>query len=271
MPPVIDRANEAGAADPVIPAGARFVRRGAHADAAAALAEGRALGSRELLKEESGRQTISGVVSTESGDRRVIIKRIPERVGVRRWLYRLLRLSPAFRQWRGAEVLASSGIATSAPIAILRGVADGVSCEWLILDAVDGQDALHCLQDALRSSAFSEEGALATLLGGFVRVLAEAGIRNRDHKLSNLIVCADDVVAVVDTVGLARGVHAEHAMLLAMLKEAAGVGLLPRRTTLLRALIAAVDDWKPMWRRLDDDLRRAGDTTPRVNPLRSEV
>jgi hypothetical protein len=56
-------------------------------------------------------------------------------------------------------------------------------------------------------------------------------------------------------------------MLLAMCKELAGIGALPRKTQLLRCLTAASDDARGDWAAIELAMRRAGDTTPRVDPL----
>jgi hypothetical protein len=117
-----------------------------------------------------------------------------------------------------------------------------------------------------------EEHALARSVGEFVRTINEAGLYNHDHKLSNIIRCEDGEFGIIDTVAIsgAACIAEPSFMLLTMLKEAQGVGLLPRRTLLMRCLQFGVGGEDPLseeWRFIEQSLENAGDTTPKVSPL----
>jgi len=114
-----------------------------------------------------------------------------------------------------------------------------------------------------------EESALADAAGSLVRDIDRAGLFNRDHKLSNVVRRPDGSLAVIDTVAIApRRADGRIRMLEAMLREAAGTGLLPRRALRARCVIAAMggESWRGAWRELQTRLLAAGDTPPRVDP-----
>jgi len=186
------------------------------------------------------------------------------------------------RAWRGALRLQRAGIATGEPLAILREPAVGSVSqphrEALLLRAVPGSDLLHVLHNNQSSQA--RLLCVATRTGALVHAMAQANLRNRDAKLSNLILMTDWNIGVIDTAGVGRIVplplaraRAVERMLFDMLKESSGCSVLPARTALWRCLTTAMgpaasrDARKALWRRLARALDRAGDTTPRVDPL----
>jgi hypothetical protein len=112
--------------------------------------------------------------------------------------------------------------------------------------------------------------ALAERVGAIVATIARAGLTNRDHKLSNQVLLADGDIGLVDTVDVRPGGGAPgvEKMLLAMLREARGVGALPGGRTLARCVRAAcAERWKAAFRRLESIELRLGDTKPEVDPL----
>lgn len=229
-----------------------------------AIVAGRWAAPPRLVKSEGKARTWLGDLHAGGDTLCVVVKRIPERRGLKRALHRCLSISPAFRQWRGAKLLEAGNVPTSRPLALLR----GGGFEWLVLEAVDGEDALrrmHAMRE--RGAVIRDEHALADALGALVATMDRAGLGNRDHKLSNLIVGPLGDLAVIDTVGVMRGGGDQERMLFAMAAEARGVGLLPRRALLMRVLRAAGVPRRITWRAIERAIAQAGDTTPRVNPL----
>jgi len=217
-----------------------------------------------LVKSEGKARTWLGDLRAGGDVRSVVVKRIPERRGVKRALHRRLSISPAFRQWRGAKLLEAENVPTSRPLALLR----GGGSEWLVLEAVEGEDALRRIHTMRERGASPEvEHALADALGALVAAMDRAGLGNRDHKLSNLIVMPSGGIAIIDTVGVCRGGGDQERMLYAMAAEARGVGILPRRALLMRVLRAAGVHRRITWRAIERAIVQAGNTTPRVNPL----
>ena len=207
-----------------------------------------------------------GDLRTASGMVGLVIK------GRSRWGLDAAGLIPdrhAIKQAVGAARLRSIGVATSEPIALLdvRSNAGGRE-RWLVLRALRGETLAHVLAKCERS--FGEDAELARRVGALVRTLCNAGLFNRDHKASNLIVSPAGEIGVVDTVAIKHrrpSAPLRRRMLLAMCKELAGIGALSRRAQLMRCLRSASDEAHADWRSIAVTLRRAGDTTPSVDPL----
>jgi len=214
------------------------------------------------IKRDGGRWVWMGALLTDRGEVALVIKARPGPA---------LGIIPdrhAIKQAMGAARLRTIDIPTSEPIATMEvRTGSGKRERWLVLTALPGESLAHTL--AHRSMSLGEEAALARRAGQLVRTLSEAGLFNRDHKASNLIVLDDGAIGVVDTVAIRRqrGETARRRMLLAMCKELAGIGALPRRAQLLRCLREATDDVRGDWREIGAMLAAAGDTTPRVDPL----
>ncbi|MCB9838605.1 MAG: hypothetical protein H6813_04635 [Phycisphaeraceae bacterium] len=229
---------------------------------ARAIGEGRWSAASGYVKRDGLRWVWLGELTTSRGDAAVVIKGGPAP---------RLRLVPdrrALKQAIGASRLRAAGIETSEPIATLDVVTkEGQRGRWLVLGAIRGETLAHRL--ASGGMSFDEEAALARRAGELVRTLCDAGLFNRDHKASNLIVMETGGIGVVDTVAIRRrhGADARRRMLLAMCKELRGIGALPRRAQLMRCLRAASGTEREDWRAVGAMLRAAGDTTPRVDPL----
>ena len=121
--------------------------------------------------------------------------------GVMLWVYRLMRCSRGWREWRGARRLAQAGVRCSMPLAL---VCDGGG-EALILPYIEGLDLArwHAAADEL------QRRRVAVRIGEQIGRMTAAGIINRDHKAANLIVdaaCAagDAPPVIIDPAGLRR-------------------------------------------------------------------
>lgn len=186
--------------------------------------------------------------------------------------------SQAHRQWRGGELLARSGIPTSHPLALWRGRdADGPAI-LLLLELLPGDDVISLLHHG----RFQAHHARA--LGRLIARLIGAGIHNRDHKPSNIIIMPDGGAGIIDTVGIRRLTQPEKRMIrsdirrgkviavfASMVIEPLGLGLLPKRTDLLRGLLAGLDEhasrnWKQIWRAVEHVVREHGDPAPADDP-----
>jgi hypothetical protein len=183
------------------------------------------------------------------------------------------------RQWEGAERLIASGIPAARPLALFRGLLDGDHVELFVAEFVPGPTLLRCLAaDDWEGAGRAPQRALAAAAGRSVAALHGAGLFNRDHKPSNLIVRdgpGDPVVVVLDTVAI-RADGSDHAvarMLASLVIEPTGVGLAGRlrRSLLFRGALAGAADDRDRARRLYRAaaviVREHADPTPRVNPL----
>lgn len=216
-----------------------------------------------------------------AGDTRgsdLIVKRWELR-GLATHLKSLLRASRAWRHWRGAERLTSTGVRTARCHAILR-TSDGGPVEWLIMERLPGKTLLRHMAD--RDLTVQQEHALADALGAAIGKLAKSRIYNRDGKPSNWIVTdpANADLAVVDTVGIRRG-HGPRlsAMLTSLMLEAIGCGIVPRRSLRWRTVRSfdralgmtlgnrPLSIAKDLWAWTTEDITEHGDPTPKVNPL----
>lgn len=153
------------------------------------------------------------------------------------------------RQWTGAERLAALGVPTARPILLASGSRAGVRCDWLLIKQLAGDTVLDHLHK--NDLSMEEERQVAKQLGQLVAWIDSYGWFNRDCKLSNLIRQPDGLIAVIDTVGIQRRPGKRERMLSAMLAEAVGYGVLPRRSLLMRCLKSAVEDPRDAWRILD--------------------
>ncbi len=265
-------------------------------------ADGTRPGDAELLKVQGS----SFVVRTALEGTPVIVK-WRELATLRDRASSLLRTSRGFRQWRGSKALARAGIPTARPVALLtqyglsRAELDAGRKphsyanprEWLILEAAPGKTALDHL--ASHDLSVRDQHSLARAVGVQVSAMLRAGLCNRDHKLSNIIVSFEEgvpLVTLIDTVAIRRrGNPGEIVRMLAtLLIESIGVHCPPRAPLAYRALRDACAAWlegtlaRPLGahkgdrkalralvrstaRRIDQYVTHHGDPTPRVNPL----
>ncbi|MBL8762930.1 MAG: hypothetical protein JNM07_01505 [Phycisphaerae bacterium] len=203
----------------------------------------------------------------------------------------MLGASRAHRHWRGGACLLAAGIPTARPIALLRDAAPGSPPRMaLVMEHLSGPTALEALADRARGPRARHDAARA--VARTTAALVHAGLFNRDHKPSNLILTTRAGTldaAVIDTVAIRRlprhQVWRPLRTLASLVIEPTGVGLPPPRTLIvrvvheyLRVLFAReagrpVDDaeWRPhvgpIIDRVSRLVRAHGDPTPRVNPL----
>jgi tRNA A-37 threonylcarbamoyl transferase component Bud32 len=206
-----------------------------------------------------------------------------------------LRMGRGDRHARGAALLESQGVGTARVLALLRADIDGPEHEVLVLERLEGPTLLEVMAEAREGSlGFGARRMLARAVGAQIAALARTGVRNRDHKPSNIIVTRLDDraagLAVIDCVGITRRrLPGSIARVLACLViEPMGTWVLPTRADRLRALVAFVEGvlmdigpaapeglsdrdrrrvaWS-VWRSVEAIVRRHGDARPRDNPL----
>lgn len=260
----------------------------------------------ELLK--AGKHSFVGRATL---DGRIVVVKWRELTSLNDRAKCVFGVSRAYRQWRGARLLASGGIPAARPFALL--VQSGTSGaqpaaahststsanprEWLILENAPGQTVLHHLAGGRLS--LRDQHALARAVGVQVGAMLRAGLCNRDHKPSNLIAEFVDgvpIVTLIDTVAIRRRSNPGEMvrMLATLLIESIGVGLAPRGAIAFRVLRDACAAWlegtlgRPLGahkgdrkalralvrstaKRIEQYIRFHGDPTPKDNPLESPV
>lgn len=252
---------------------------------ALAIASPEALAAAQILKDDR-RATVLRMDDTPCGA--VVVKtRLLNRFRDR--LDTLLRRTQLERQIRGARTLQRIGVATAEPLLLVRGVdrAALTARESLVTRALPGRTLLHLMDDSagrqVHAPSFDVQRAVAHTLGCQLQRFAAAGLFNRDHKPSNLIVMFDDSppeIAVIDTVAIRRDRVRDGGlrMLTSLMLEPIGCGCPPPRTMRMRTLIAATTDdshprgapliaRKAAWRAVAQAIHEHGDPRPRVNPL----
>lgn len=137
----------------------------------------------------------SEVVRFVCGERRWVLKRY-RTPGLRTRLLHGIRYSPSWREWRAALRLASHGVRGCPPLALIH-QPEGIGCaQSLLLPFVEGER----LDDVLRRGASPGAGdsleacrrlALARGLGRQMGLISRAGLANRDHKPTNLLIVPD--------------------------------------------------------------------------------
>lgn len=190
-----------------------------------------------------------------------------------------VRATKAHRQWRGAERVTKAGLATSSPIAVLRG--RGV--EVLVLAYLEGRTLLHVMAEGL---SVPDERWLCGEVAETISALMDAGLFHRDFKPSNLIVRPDGGgIGLIDTEGIRSAVPGSRcsfidpvvlSMMMDLYREPTGSGVRPRGALQLR-LCRAVDraDVEPLDPALFKETIRAfgrrlpdpGDLRPEDDPL----
>ncbi len=203
------------------------------------------------------------------------------------------------RQWRGAARLSRRGFRVAKCCALLHGTRDGQPLDVLVMHATPGRTLLDVLADGDLTPA--QEHRLAEAVGDLANRLWTARLHSKDLKPSNLVVepaCGEDeptappVLTIIDTDAVA---HMPAHPLLPLVLEPSGLGVLPRRGVLWRALkpwawhawldgpdrFAPADDpdgpqrsmetriARGAWRELERLVREHGDATPRHNPIRA--
>ncbi|TVQ61563.1 MAG: hypothetical protein EA379_06040 [Phycisphaerales bacterium] len=194
---------------------------------------------------------------------------------------RCIGYTHALRHWRSARTLDAAGIATAAPLALLRTPGE----ETLVMRAAHGPTLLRVLDDAARGRCaftFAQRRALAFDVGAQVRAIAATRRFNRDHKPSNIVVEADPATGaltptIIDLVALRpdRQRIGGARMLASLMIEPIGCDCPPSRTMRMRALKGATDNAprvarKTAWRMIELLISTHPDPRPEVDPLAAE-
>lgn len=256
-----------------------------------------------LLKEDGAVR----VLATTLRDRPVVLKFYQHR-GMLSRLRARLGFAAADRHWAGAALLAAEDVECAPMLALVSRRKGPVHEDCLIMGRLQGQTLLRWLDDVERGGVpIAQQHVVAQAVGAQVGCILAAGLHNRDHKPSNLIVRFEDgkpIVAVADCQGVKRLERdkSRHTvrMQASLALEAIGAGVLPRRTLIAMTLStavaaytarrfgkASVEDAMAMgrgerrrilhalprgtalaaWRRIAERIRVHGDPTPRVDPL----
>lgn len=198
-------------------------------------------------------------------------------------------LGRADRHWRAATLLAMKRIPTAQPYC--QGIVwiDGTMCEVLAMRALDGPTLLECIAMSARGELdVGTQHALAAATARLTRDLRIAGLFNRDHKPSNILVtsCTPTAaeLALIDCVGISRDwISIEDGntekMYAKLLIEPIGCGVPIRRTLLMRAInelwkgdstidrATRRESTREFWEFVGAVVQSHGDPRPKVNPL----
>ncbi len=226
-----------------------------------------------LLKQDGS----SWVRRTTLAGRDVVVKARRRRTADR--VKALVGQTRSQRQWTGSERLARHGIGGAEPIALLRAAAADEDWELLVYGFVPGPTLLEVVAGPTwLALGIRGQHAVAAAAGDSVASLHRAGLFNRDHKPSNLVIqgSSSPRVAILDAVAIHRGRSDSHVarMLASLVLEPTGVGLAPRLrgTVLFRGALAAAGGDRTrariLYRAAAAIARDHGDPTPEVNPLR---
>lgn len=196
-------------------------------------------------------------------------------------------LGRADRHWRAATLLAMKRIPTAQPYCLGIVWIDGVMCEVLAMRALDGPTLLECMAMSARGELdVRTQHALAAATARLTRDILVAGLFNRDHKPSNILVtsCTRTAaeLALIDCVGVRRDwtqIDVYEEMCSKLLIEPIGCGVPVRRTLLMRAVTelckgdskldrAKHREWiRAFWEFVEAIVQSHGDPRPKVNPL----
>lgn len=146
----------------------------------------------------------------------------------RRRVQALTGTSRGARAYRAGHKLLDAGVRTVEPIALLTGRDRGRPVETLVMQYVRGPTLLDVIR-AAETTTRRERRAVAGAVGLQLRRLVDAGLYNRDHKPSNLIVTGpfDSQPVILDAVAIRPAPIRDRAlrrMLTSLGTEPRGVG-----------------------------------------------
>ena len=203
----------------------------------------------ETLKDDPKRSFVRHVAVN---DLHFVVKRYRVPIWKARSLH-WLRLTPTWREWRGAQKLARSRRRVNAPLAMAFQPTRGVEAQAIVFPYVEGRALDQVIQIAPPPQQWSETYRrrrieLARTVGRQLGMLLSSGLVNRDHKLSNLIMdraCEQqgDEPIIIDALGLRRrrGNRQVHRMLATLLRTSERAGAVTPREclTCLKAVLRA--------------------------------
>ncbi len=232
--------------------------------------------SLSILKQTESVAVVLAAANLEGSPRLLVFKTQPQRglwnrIRARRGWTRL------DRHWKGARLLTlSKAFPTAECLALLSWKSDdGIRQRTLVMEALPGTSLLHWLEGH-RSLPANEQHAMARAVGSQTRTLLDAGLLNRDHKPSNLIVTSTTPpsLALIDTASIGQtGARAPEPVrpLAGLMIEPIGCRVAPRLALAMRSLKAFEPDRAArhkLWRRVAAAIRAHGDPTPKDNPLK---
>lgn len=218
----------------------------------------------------------TSVLAGEWGGERVVVKSMVSG-RAKDALARLVRTTRFEREARGSELLRSEGFEAARALALWRGADRSRGrVECLATEFIAGETLLA------RIAHGGAEGGAAALIkeaGGLTARLVRAGLYNRDHKGSNMIVRAgaDARLVMIDAGGVrrARRSDAGARMLAKLLIEMAGMGIETRGGLMDHALrgyeagFGGAVDGTALRGTIERIIAAHGDPTPKDDPLRS--
>lgn len=245
------------------------------------------------------RESHSAVFAGDLRGRRAVVK-LADLVGPLDRLAMTLGVTRLQRQWVGHERLAAMGVGTARPVCLARIDEPEPTSKPRLLLALEYVEGLTLIDHLSRRDLPAKtEARVCEALGRQIATIALAGRRNRDHKLSNVVlvdasqsVVPDPeeqvVLAVIDAAGLRRSLvrgpaEAAARMLFSAVVEPTGLRLTIPRTMRVRVaracarvLLGEAPDGRgtpvsralTLWlmRRAEQTLRAHGDPTPRTDP-----
>lgn len=219
------------------------------------------------------------VYATTVDDHPVVLK-VSVLKGLTRRAYAALGSTRACRHWRGSRRLTALGLPTPECHAIIQGKSGGTRLEVLVMERVPGRTLLdHVARPTLPVKG---EHRLARALARQCADMARAGVFNRDHKPSNIMVvdAHAPTLAILDTVAI-RPLPRPGPVappLERLIIEPIGIGATPRRALIARFLTEWISLTTPdparrrqalrsTWHTLQTRIAAHGDPTPTDNPL----
>jgi tRNA A-37 threonylcarbamoyl transferase component Bud32 len=228
--------------------------------------------SAKVLKRDGRTAVLEGRVTVDGRARDIVVK-VMRADRPKDRLARRLGGTRLMRQWSGAALLERAGIATPACLALWRS-AGGVEC--LAMERAEGRTLLH--EMARAGIPVRDRHALAGEAGRLVAQLVRAGVFNRDHKPSNIMVRWDGAgprLSLIDTAGIRRRrAGGETVMLAKLVIECLGVGARPRTPIMMRALCVCATElgWdrarrRRTWKLVEYVISAHGNPRPKDDPL----
>ncbi len=191
---------------------------------------------------EDGRSLVQAY---ESGGRRWVVKRY-RGPAWKTLAYHLVRRTPAWREWRYVRRLARRGVRVLALGAIVHEQGWGRWSQTIISPYIEASNLHHCIMQGRIGP--DQRRPVARAVGRQIGQMSAAGVVNRDHKSSNLLIdhaClhhGDDPL-IIDPAAVKRGSSDGRVFrmlaVLALTAEQAGHESMREKMACLRAALQA--------------------------------